>query len=104
MQKTGQPVFSEAGAAALANYKRHVDRATRFIPVWGKVAVALALGCGTIVGWKRIVVTVGEKIGAHDAGGHDAVGRPLLGLPVNILRGGGHGRMLPIAPGRRVRG
>jgi hypothetical protein len=33
MQKTGQPVFSEAGAAALANYKRHVDRATRFIPV-----------------------------------------------------------------------
>ena len=28
-----------------------------------KVAVALALGLGTMVGWKRIVVTVGEKIG-----------------------------------------
>jgi PiT family inorganic phosphate transporter len=28
-----------------------------------KVAVALALGCGTMIGWKRIVVTVGEKIG-----------------------------------------
>jgi phosphate/sulfate permease len=28
-----------------------------------KVAVALALGLGTMVGWKRIVVTVGERIG-----------------------------------------
>ena len=28
-----------------------------------KVTVALALGLGTMVGWKRIVVTVGEKIG-----------------------------------------
>jgi len=30
---------------------------------WVKMAVALALGLGTMVGWKRIVVTVGEKIG-----------------------------------------
>ncbi len=36
---------------------------TRFIPIWVKVAVAFALGLGTMVGWKRIVVTVGEKIG-----------------------------------------
>jgi len=28
-----------------------------------KVAVALALGLGTMVGWKRIVITVGERIG-----------------------------------------
>jgi hypothetical protein len=34
-----------------------------FIPFWVKVVVALALGLGTMVGWKRIVVTVGEKIG-----------------------------------------
>ena len=33
------------------------------IPVWVKVAVAIALGLGTMIGWKRIVVTVGEKIG-----------------------------------------
>jgi inorganic phosphate transporter, PiT family len=39
------------------------DLATRFIPIWVKVVVALALGLGTMVGWKRIVVTVGEKIG-----------------------------------------
>lgn len=36
---------------------------TRFIPSWVKIAVAFALGIGTMIGWKRIVVTVGEKIG-----------------------------------------
>ena len=61
--KTGQPKFAAADAAILANYKKHVDHSTRFIPTWVKVAVAMALGLGTMVGWKRIVVTVGEKIG-----------------------------------------
>ena len=63
MQKSGQPQFSAADAATLANYKTHIDNATKFIPAWVKVAVALALGLGTMIGWKRIVVTVGEKIG-----------------------------------------
>lgn len=61
--KSGQPKFAPADAAALANYKKYVDHSTRFIPTWVKVAVAMALGLGTMVGWKRIVVTVGEKIG-----------------------------------------
>jgi len=56
--------LSAADWAVLDNYKKnHVDNATRFIPTWVKVAVAMALGLGTMVGWKRIVVTVGEKIG-----------------------------------------
>jgi inorganic phosphate transporter, PiT family len=63
MQKSGTPAIATADAAVLKNYKSHVDKATRFIPLWVKVAVALALGLGTMVGWKRIVVTVGEKIG-----------------------------------------
>jgi PiT family inorganic phosphate transporter len=66
MQKSGKPVISAADTATLKNYKTHLDQATKFIPSWVKVAVALALGLGTMVGWKRIVVTVGEKIGkAH---------------------------------------
>ena len=63
MQKSGKPVLAAADKAALANYKKHLDLATKFIPTWVKVAVALALGLGTMVGWKRIVVTFGEKIG-----------------------------------------
>jgi PiT family inorganic phosphate transporter len=63
MQKNHTPSFTPDESAALANYKGKVDKATKFIPGWVKVAVALALGLGTMVGWKRIVVTVGEKIG-----------------------------------------
>ncbi|HEY0289741.1 MAG TPA: inorganic phosphate transporter [Pseudomonas sp.] len=44
-------------------FKQQIDNATRFIPLWVKIAVAIALGLGTMVGWKRIVITVGEKIG-----------------------------------------
>jgi PiT family inorganic phosphate transporter len=47
----------------LKAFKKQIDDATKFIPLWVKVAVAIALGLGTMVGWKRIVVTVGEKIG-----------------------------------------
>jgi PiT family inorganic phosphate transporter len=63
MAKSGDPKFTSPENAVLANYKKHLDMSTKFIPNWVKVAVALALGLGTMVGWKRIVVTVGEKIG-----------------------------------------
>ncbi|MDE5454616.1 inorganic phosphate transporter [Bradyrhizobium sp. CSA112] len=48
---------------ALKAYKGSLDSATKFIPLWVKIAVAIALGLGTMIGWKRIVITVGEKIG-----------------------------------------
>ena len=63
MQKDRNPAFTPQQTGALDNYRTHLDSATKFIPTWVKVAVALALGLGTMVGWKRIVVTVGEKIG-----------------------------------------
>ena len=63
MDKTQLPAIAPADAAVLKNYKKHIDKATKFIPTWVKVAVAIALGLGTMIGWKRIVVTVGEKIG-----------------------------------------
>jgi PiT family inorganic phosphate transporter len=50
-------------ATALNAYHKSLDKTTNFIPVWVKVAVALCLGLGTMIGWKRIVVTVGERIG-----------------------------------------
>jgi PiT family inorganic phosphate transporter len=61
--RNGAPTFTAAENKTLASYKKQLDNATKFIPTWVKVAVAIALGLGTMVGWKRIVVTVGEKIG-----------------------------------------
>ncbi|MGB7547014.1 MAG: inorganic phosphate transporter [Terracidiphilus sp.] len=63
MEKAHNPAFTPQERAALQIYDSKVDKATKFIPTWVKVAVALALGLGTMVGWKRIVVTVGERIG-----------------------------------------
>ncbi|MBV8067249.1 MAG: inorganic phosphate transporter [Candidatus Eremiobacteraeota bacterium] len=52
-----------ADAKALDAYHKQLDTTTNYIPVWVKVAVAICLGFGTMVGWKRIVITVGERIG-----------------------------------------
>jgi len=63
LTKTGDLKLDRDGEAAVKAFKAGIDTATRFIPTWVKVAIAIALGLGTMVGWKRIVVTVGEKIG-----------------------------------------
>jgi inorganic phosphate transporter, PiT family len=94
VEKSGKAQFSADDLNILDNYKKHVDLATKFIPLWVKVAVAMALGLGTMIGWKRIVVTVGEKIGKdHLTYGQGAAaeitamltigGADYLGLPVS---------------------
>ncbi|MGO9429450.1 inorganic phosphate transporter [Rhodoblastus sp.] len=55
--------LTESDMKVLKDYKEQLDQATKFIPTWVKIAVAVALGLGTMIGWKRIVVTVGERIG-----------------------------------------
>jgi len=62
MEKKGV-AFSGDENAALKDWKGELDAGTKFIPLWVKVGVAVALGLGTMIGWKRIVVTVGERIG-----------------------------------------
>jgi PiT family inorganic phosphate transporter len=49
--------------ALAGRLKKNGEGLTNFIPDWVKYAVALALGLGTMIGYKRIVTTVGEKIG-----------------------------------------
>ena len=61
--KDKQNELSKDDVAKLTAYKKALDNSTKFIPLWVKITVAIALGLGTMVGWKRIVVTVGEKIG-----------------------------------------
>ena len=63
LEKDKNSELSADDKKALKNYKTEIDKATKFIPTWVKIAVAIALGLGTMIGWKRIVVTVGEKIG-----------------------------------------
>ncbi len=99
--------FTPAEDATLKAYRGQLDSGTRFIPTWVKVSVAIALGLGTMIGWKRIVVTVGERIGKQHltyAQGASAemvaavtiLGAEFLGLPVStthILSSGVAGTM-----------
>jgi PiT family inorganic phosphate transporter len=62
--KAKTPVITDKSQAdALKKTKGDVEKVTKYIPIWVKIMVACALGFGTMIGWKRIVVTVGEKIG-----------------------------------------
>ena len=105
-----------ADLATIKTYHQAIDNATKFIPTWVKVAVALALGLGTMVGWKRIVVTVGEKIGkTHLTYGQGASAELVamgtiftadtLGLPVStthILSSGVAGTMVANGSGLQM--
>ena len=100
----------------LRTYRDKLDEATKFIPTWVKVAVAVALGLGTMVGWKRIVVTVGEKIGkTHLTYGQGAAAElvaaatiaaaDLYGLPVStthVLSSGVAGTMAASGAGLQM--
>jgi PiT family inorganic phosphate transporter len=63
IEKEKKVTFNDETTKYLKDFKSKVDSSTKFIPTWVKVSIAIALGLGTMVGWKRIVVTVGEKIG-----------------------------------------
>jgi inorganic phosphate transporter, PiT family len=107
LNKSGKVFTDPAQAKQLAAYQKELDGTTKFIPLWVKFAVALCLGVGTMIGWKRIVVTVGEKIGkSHLTYGQGASaelvtwatiqGADIVGLPVStthILSSGIAGTM-----------
>jgi PiT family inorganic phosphate transporter len=88
------PKISSNDQKVLDNYKGFLDVSTKFIPTWVKVAVALALGLGTMVGWKRIVVTVGEKIGKTHLTYAQGASAELVAM-VTILAADGYG--LPVS-------
>jgi inorganic phosphate transporter, PiT family len=99
--------FSAEETAVLKDYRSSLESGTRFIPTWVKISVAIALGLGTMVGWRRIVVTVGERIGkqhltyaqgaaAEMVAAGTILGAEFYGLPVStthVLSSGVAGTM-----------
>jgi len=63
LDKSGKLDMNDSVHKSQQALARHADQLTNYIPDWVKYAVALALGLGTMIGYKRIVKTVGEKIG-----------------------------------------
>jgi PiT family inorganic phosphate transporter len=117
LTKPNKTFTAPGDAKALGDYKKELDGMTKFIPVWVKFMVALCLGIGTMIGWKRIVVTIGERIGKSHltyAQGASAElvtmatiqGADMLGLPVStthILSSGVAGTMAANGSGLQAR-
>ena len=108
LAKDKESELTDVEKKEISEFKKELDLSTKFIPIWVKICVAIALGLGTMVGWKRIVVTVGEKIGkTHLTYGQGAAAELIaaatigaadgLGLPVStthVLSSGVAGTMV----------
>ncbi len=57
------PGVSSDDQRLLKKLKTDMLSTIEYAPVWIIMAVALALGCGTMIGWRRVATTIGEKIG-----------------------------------------
>lgn len=55
--------FVDKDRATLTSASKDITGLTDFAPIWVIATISISLGIGTMVGWKRIVVTIGEKIG-----------------------------------------
>jgi len=68
LDDTAKKVASLSGIPAkeqrdIKKLRADLTATTEYAPYWVIVGIALALGVGTMIGWKRVVKTVGEKIG-----------------------------------------
>ncbi|HEY5203488.1 MAG TPA: inorganic phosphate transporter [Roseiarcus sp.] len=90
LTKDKESALSAADKGQIAAFKKELDDATKFIPTWVKICVAIALGLGTMVGWKRIVITVGEKIGkTHLTYGQGAAAEIVAAVTIGAADGFG---------------
>ena len=55
--------FSEVDREILTDNMKVIRKATDYSPIWVILIISTSLGIGTMIGWKRIVKTIGEKIG-----------------------------------------
>ncbi len=55
--------MTDGDQAVLKSASKDLNNITDFAPIWVIATVSISLGLGTMIGWKRIVVTIGEKIG-----------------------------------------
>jgi inorganic phosphate transporter, PiT family len=55
--------LSASDKAVLATAVKELTKTTDYAPVWVIAIISISLGIGTMIGWKRIVLTIGEKIG-----------------------------------------
>jgi PiT family inorganic phosphate transporter len=61
--KAEKSQLSDTDLNILHTESEKLDKVTDFAPIWVIAVISISLGVGTMIGWKHIVVTIGEKIG-----------------------------------------
>jgi len=86
----GQTFLTKNDRQAITTAKNRLRSTIEYVPSWVILAVALCLGLGTTIGWKRVVVTVGEKIGkSHLTYGQGATAEFVAMTMIGIADAGG---------------
>jgi PiT family inorganic phosphate transporter len=100
--------LTSADISHLKSNVKELKSFTEFAPWWVILFISVSLGLGTMIGWKRIVVTIGEKIGkshlsyaqgasAEIVAASTITASTMLGLPVStthVLSSGIAGSMM----------
>lgn len=60
------PEISYKNKNFIAHLKKNLINTVEYAPTWIILGVALSLSLGTIIGWKRVAITIGEKIGKKE--------------------------------------
>ena len=55
--------LAQADRATISRISKQMNNLTDYAPIWVIATISISLGIGTMIGWKRIVMTIGEKIG-----------------------------------------
>ncbi|HEX6223833.1 MAG TPA: inorganic phosphate transporter [Chryseolinea sp.] len=63
ISKNSEVKLSDGEKKVLKEELKNVRKLTDYSPRWVIIMISLSLGLGTMIGWKRIVKTIGEKIG-----------------------------------------
>ncbi len=63
LEKSKSPMIQTAQWSEIKKIRGKLLKLTDYAPTMVLLLIALSLGLGTMIGWKRIVVTIGEKIG-----------------------------------------
>lgn len=85
----GELRLSDVEKATLKDQTKTIRKITDYSPRWVVLMISLSLGFGTMIGWKRIVKTVGEKIGKEhlsyaQGASAELVAASTIGLSTNL--------------------
>jgi len=85
LEKSDDLIFKSEDRKLITTERENLEHYINFAPIWVLLAISLALGIGTMVGYQRIVKTIGEKIGKdHLTYGQGAASEIIAAITIGL--------------------